>query len=203
MANTIYPSWLIVEYAITLFKSFWYTAIVPAIIAVKAPSQLIIIKPVELYSSKGDNLINKYTPAVTIVAACINADTGVGPSIADGSHTCRPNCADFAIAPINTHIVIIVTHSVFILLPRLNIDAWSKSPIIPHIVIIPIVIPQSPTLFTINACIPALFAFILLYQYPTKRYEHTPTPSQPMNIVIMLSPLINTSMKKVNSDKYV
>jgi len=33
---------------------------------------------VELYSIKGDERINKYTPAVTIVAACINAETGVG-----------------------------------------------------------------------------------------------------------------------------
>ena len=39
---------------------------------------------------KGDTLISKYTPAVTIVAACINAETGVGPSIAIGNHTCKP-----------------------------------------------------------------------------------------------------------------
>jgi hypothetical protein len=26
----------------------------------------------------------------TIVAACINADTGVGPSIASGNHVCKP-----------------------------------------------------------------------------------------------------------------
>jgi hypothetical protein len=45
---------------------------------------------VELYSIKGDVRINKYTPAVTIVAACIKADTGVGPSIAIGNQTCKP-----------------------------------------------------------------------------------------------------------------
>jgi len=28
-----------------------------------------------------------YTPAVTIVAACINDETGVGPSIASGNQT--------------------------------------------------------------------------------------------------------------------
>ena len=33
-----------------------------------------------LYSINGELRINKYTPAVTIVAACINAETGVGPS---------------------------------------------------------------------------------------------------------------------------
>nr|WGO62014.1 NADH dehydrogenase subunit 5 [Fusarium oxysporum] len=35
----------------------------------------------ELYSIKGDERINKYTPAVTIVAACIKADTGVGNNV--------------------------------------------------------------------------------------------------------------------------
>jgi hypothetical protein len=42
---------------------------------------------VELYSIKGLLRINKYTPAVTIVAAWINALTGVGPSIAIGNQT--------------------------------------------------------------------------------------------------------------------
>ena len=59
-----------------------------------------------LYSIKGEVLINKYTPAVTIVAACIKADTGVGPSIAKGNHTCKPNCALLAIAPNNKRIPI-------------------------------------------------------------------------------------------------
>jgi len=55
-----------------------------------APTHKHNIKTVELYSIKGDVLINKYTPAVTIVAACISAETGVGPSIAIGNHTCNP-----------------------------------------------------------------------------------------------------------------
>ncbi len=41
------------------------------------------------------------TPAVTIVAAWIRAETGVGPSIASGSQVWRPSCADFPIAPMN------------------------------------------------------------------------------------------------------
>ena len=73
-----------------------------------APIHRHSINTVELYSIKGDERINRYTPAVTIVAACINAETGVGPSIAKGSQTCNPNCELFAIAPINKHIPIIV-----------------------------------------------------------------------------------------------
>lgn len=43
-----------------------------------APNHKHNNKTVLLYSINGDVRINKYTPAVTIVAACINADTGVG-----------------------------------------------------------------------------------------------------------------------------
>ena len=42
------------------------------------------------------------TPAVTMVAAWISAETGVGPSIASGSQVCRPNCADLPMAPMNS-----------------------------------------------------------------------------------------------------
>ena len=50
----------------------------------------------------------RYTPAVTIVAAWISADTGVGPAIASGSHTCSGSCADFPIAPANSSSAITV-----------------------------------------------------------------------------------------------
>jgi hypothetical protein len=45
---------------------------------------------IEENSKIGEHLIIKKTPAVTNVAACINADTGVGPSIALGNQTCKP-----------------------------------------------------------------------------------------------------------------
>jgi hypothetical protein len=69
-----------------------------------APIHKHNINTVELYSIKGEVLINRYTPAVTIVAACIKADTGVGPSIAIGNHTCRPIWELLAMAPINKQI---------------------------------------------------------------------------------------------------
>src|ERR1700722_2281775 len=40
-------------------------------------------------------------PAVTMVAAWIKAEMGVGPSIESGSHTCSGTCADLPMAPIN------------------------------------------------------------------------------------------------------
>ena len=41
------------------------------------------------YSKIGEHLTTKKTPAVTIVAAWINAETGVGPSIASGNQVCK------------------------------------------------------------------------------------------------------------------
>ena len=58
------------------------------------------------YSKIGEQRANKKTPAVTIVAACIKAETGVGPSIASGSHVCKPICADLPITPINKNMQI-------------------------------------------------------------------------------------------------
>lgn len=42
--------------------------------------------------------ISRKIPATTIVLECSNAETGVGPSIAAGSHGWRPNWADFPVA---------------------------------------------------------------------------------------------------------
>ena len=43
-----------------------------------------------------------YTPAVTMVAAWMRAETGVGPSMASGSQVCRGSCADFPQAPVKS-----------------------------------------------------------------------------------------------------
>ena len=59
--------------------------------AVEAPIKVIINKAVELYSNKGEDLTNKYNPAVTNVAACNKALTYVGASIEPGNQLCKPN----------------------------------------------------------------------------------------------------------------
>lgn len=46
----------------------------------------------------GWSRISRNTPATTIVLECKRADTGVGPSMAEGSHGCNPICADFPVA---------------------------------------------------------------------------------------------------------
>jgi hypothetical protein len=41
-----------------------------------------------------------------MVAACIKADTGVGPSIASGNQICKPICADLPTTPPKNNIEI-------------------------------------------------------------------------------------------------
>src|ERR1700740_2099279 len=55
---------------------------------------------------RGDMRDTMKIPAVTMVAACINAEIGVGPSMESGSHTCSGNCADLPIAPMNSRMQI-------------------------------------------------------------------------------------------------
>jgi hypothetical protein len=60
---------------------------------------LTINKTFGLFSKRVEQRNTKKTPAVTKVAACINAETGVGPSIASGNQICKPICADLPTTP--------------------------------------------------------------------------------------------------------
>src|SRR5690606_3548774 len=82
--------------------------------AVAAPTTVTTVNATSLVSNIGDRRQTMNTPAVTIVAAWMSADTGVGPSIASGNHVCSPNCADLPIAPINSskHRMVIVSRRI-------------------------------------------------------------------------------------------
>src|SRR4051794_30925352 len=83
--------------------SFWATAIVAANNAVTAPTVAISVgDQLQVDSdSSGEMRVIRYTPAVTIVAAWISAETGVGPSIASGSQRYSGNWALLPTAPMN------------------------------------------------------------------------------------------------------
>ena len=67
--------------------SFWATAMVAAKSAVATPMTAMSVGAYdEAASSTGLMRHIRNTPAVTMVAAWISAETGVGPSIASGSH---------------------------------------------------------------------------------------------------------------------
>src|ERR1700691_4932057 len=67
--------------------------------AVVAPMISTNESAVSEYSNSGDMRATMKMPAVTMVAAWISAEIGVGPSIESGNHTCSGTWADFAIAP--------------------------------------------------------------------------------------------------------
>ena len=69
-------------------------------------------KAVSDSSNRGDMRATMNIPAVTMVAAWIRAEIGVGPSIESGSHTCRGNCALLPIAPINSRMQIAVSNPI-------------------------------------------------------------------------------------------
>src|SRR5438034_4105363 len=75
------------------------SAIVAAKIAVIAPTTPTTASEGPAAANSGIERATRYTPAVTIVAAWISAETGVGPSIASGSHEYSGSCADLPVAP--------------------------------------------------------------------------------------------------------
>src|SRR5688500_572817 len=81
--------------------SFWTMPISPVQNAVVAPMNRTKLSAVGLSSNSGDMRATMKMPAVTMVAAWISAEIGVGPSIESGSHTCSGTCADLPIAPMN------------------------------------------------------------------------------------------------------
>src|SRR4029079_14765912 len=95
-----------VEYARTFLMSFCARPMVAAKIAVAAPmTEMTTIAVGDLATTQLQRAI-RYTPAVTIVAAWISADTGVGPAIASGSQTNSGICADLPAAPTSINRVI-------------------------------------------------------------------------------------------------
>src|SRR5439155_20293127 len=79
--------------------SFWARPIVAAKIAVAAPTSATTIIATGDRRKRTLERTTMYTPAVTIVAAWIRAETGVGPAMASGSQTYRGILADFPQAP--------------------------------------------------------------------------------------------------------
>ena len=165
MAKAIYPNCLHVEYAMIRFMSFCLIPIVAAKKAVMAPIQAVVVSLIFLSSSKDEDRINRKIPAVTIVAACISAEIGVGPSIASGSHMCSPISEDFPIAPISSNKqILFIVNCVCVL-----VCMWVRFSnfVLPNLFIIIMVLisrAMSPIRFIIMAFIPDLFACIRVYQ---------------------------------------
>ena len=81
--------------------SFWTMPRMPRNSAPIEPITITNESAVLESSKSGEKRATMKMPAVTIVAAWISAEIGVGPSIESGSHACSGTCADLPIAPTN------------------------------------------------------------------------------------------------------
>src|SRR6266852_8509862 len=106
--RTMYPSWEIVEYARTFLMSHCLSAIVAANRAVSAPTPATTALDTGAMANSRLQRATRYTPAVTIVAAWMSAETGVGPAIASGNQVYRGICADLPVQPRKRNSVITV-----------------------------------------------------------------------------------------------
>src|SRR3954453_2541060 len=121
----------------------------------------------------------RYTPAVTIVAAWMSADTGVGPSMASGSHACSGNWPDLPHAPRSSSSPIAVTVPPARVPTEPNTPSYDVVPSWLNIRKIARARPTSPTRFMMNAFLAAVAAAGRVYQKARGREDARPTPSQP------------------------
>ena len=137
------------------------------------------IEAVGASSNSGDRRQTMKTPAVTMVAAWISADTGVGPSMASGSQVCRPSWADLPMAPTNSSRQAVSSAgrsmprnwmricAICGALPKISSKPTEPDSI--QTAQMPSAKPKSPTRLTMKAFIAAALAEGLSYQKPISR----------------------------------
>ncbi len=141
--------------------------------AVARPMSATISRAIGALRNSGAVRATMYTPAVTMVAAWISAETGVGPSIASGSHTYSGICADFPAAPSrNSRPTNVKVPTVCSTGHPLNFaNSAPKSSVLKLIASRKIASenPKSPMRFTMNALFPAFVALFFRNQKPISR----------------------------------
>ena len=159
--RNMYPSWEIVEYARTFLMSHCLSAIVAANSAVSAPTPATTALESGAMANSRLQRATRYTPAVTMVAAWMSAETGVGPAIASGSQVYSGICADLPVQPRKRKSVITVTvrpPATSAFGACVNTAPKSSEPVDQKIMNMATMNPKSPMRFMMNALRPA-FAF--------------------------------------------
>src|SRR5579863_3918400 len=134
-----------------------------------------------------------------MVAAWISAETGVGPSIASGSHVWSGTCADFAAAPMNR---VAQIQKISDELKPPAAENVSPKPIectLATIRKIANIMPTSPRTLITKALRAAATAERRSNQKPIKKYDATPTRPQPTSNPTQLSE--STSVSIANTKK--
>src|SRR4051794_37192254 len=133
----------------------------------------------------------------------MSADTGVGPSIASGSHTNSGICALLPTAPTKSSRQ--MADSTPNPAASGAIDATaadtSRKSTVPNVKNTRKTAsrnPKSPIRLTMNAFLPASAALDLRYQNPISRYEQSPTPSHPTNRTTKFPASTSSSMNAQN-----
>ena len=120
---------------------------------------------------------------MTIVAAWIRAETGVGPSMASGSQVWSGTWADLANAPTSSRSA--ARHEVAVVAPERLRDPprttsrKSTEPVPRRMKNVPSTRPTSPTTLMTNALMPAAVAVLRRYQNEIRKYDAAPTNAQP------------------------
>src|SRR5882724_8231005 len=148
----------------------------------------------------------------------MSADTGVGPSIASGNHTCSGNCADLPTAPQKISRPTIVKFMLnesspsgkfarkyakscgafLCAINRSCSDEKLSDPSNAQSAMIPKINPKSPNRFVMKAFFAASTAEAFPYQNPISKYDDTPTSSQKMNNCRKLFASTMPSIENVN-----
>src|SRR5437588_11031978 len=178
--------------------SSWAQAMVAAKMAVSAPTTAMMVVAPPASDRRGLTRAMRYTPAVSIVAAWMSAETGVGPSMASGSQTYNGSCADLPAAPSRRS----NTTAVAVAWPRA--PAWAKTvtycrePRLANSRNMATMNPKSPTRLVTNALLAAVAAGGRSNQNEMRKYEQAPTPSHPRKVSKKLSARTSTSIEKTN-----
>ncbi len=183
--------------------SSWPSAHVPANRSVTRPTTVTTTRATPDSSNRTWVRRTRYTPAVTIVAAWIRAETGVGPAIASGSQTWSGTWADFPIAPAKSSRAMAVAAPLVSVAPA--VPKTSSKSSVPNFATInarPISIAVSPIRVVMNAFLAAFAFSVLSNQKPISRYEQSPTPSQPRYRTRKFSPRTSISMKNTKRFRY-
>ena len=202
----MYASWDKVEYASTRLMSSWISAMNAA------PSIVIAPMMPTTWSTQASALMKivysrptRYTPAATMVAAWISAETGVGPAMASGSHTWSGNCADLPIVPPKSRIAAPATsaldNSWLFTSSLIAVMLDVVNPVAKINAKMPNMNGTSPIRVVMNALIAASEFCFSSYQCPISRYEHTPMTSHPISSWIRFGAMTTLSMAAVNSDR--
>ena len=179
--------------------SVWTRPTVAAISSVRQPPIAPTSAAVVDCSNSGCMRAIRYTPAVTMVAAWISAETGVGPSIASGSHVCSGTWADFANAPTSSSrqaTVMSVLLWVKTCGASWNVLTKSTEPVCLKMKNVPSTSPTSPTTLIRNALRPARVAVVRRYQNEISRYDAAPTNAQPTISNMKLPARISNNIEK-------